>query len=429
MPISELLFDPVDLPPAVRYDMLFQSLPELPERRAATGRPPISRNSVMKALIYKALRRIPTLRDLQDELNNNPCVAQVLALNPLKSAPSVERFSSFLHDTDNQELKTIHRQLVQSLLADGALTGTSLAIDSCPIVVPLRENNLKTSMANRFDKTRHPSGDADATLGVMIHYPNPFQKKVHYFWGYRNHIINDTATELPLGETTAPAHIHERHIAKPLILETQKMLHLNIQVVVADANFDAESFLQFVIRDLHALAIVPHNPRNTQSQGYRIDGDQVLCAASLPMYRKGKMRHTRTGILYCQWACPLVYDRKVRPQYLLCPASHPKFFKGKGCNVLIRLQPSIREHIDYGTAKFKELYDTRTSVERIFSRLLSLAMQHPTVRGLQAIRNHVTLAHIAVLLVALTAHRTKQTDKMRFVRSFVANFINVNIKN
>ena len=115
--------------------------------------------------------------------------------------------------------------------------------------------------------------------------------------------------------------------------------------------------------------------------------------------------------------------------YIVCPIFHPKFFGGKGCNVLIRLQPSIREEIDYGTKKFKEIYKSRTSVERVFSRLLSITMQNPTVRGINAISNHATIAHIAVLLVALTVQRTGQNDKIRFVKSFVPNFLSEYMKN
>jgi hypothetical protein len=71
----------------------------------------------------------------------------------------------------------------------------------------VRENNLKTSVNNRYDKYRLPSGDRDARLGVCVHFPNPFQKKIHYFWGYRNHILNDLDSELPIAEMTLQAHI------------------------------------------------------------------------------------------------------------------------------------------------------------------------------------------------------------------------------
>jgi hypothetical protein len=424
MSIPSILFDPADLPPAVKYEKLFDNLPKLQECIAKTGRYPFSRNSLLKALIYKALRRLVGLSDLNFELNNNPCVANVLGFNPLAPAPSVERFSSFLRDIQNTELKTIHQQLMKTLIDLKVVSGNSIAIDSCPIVVPLKENNLKTSMPNRFDKTRRPAGDPDARLGVMIHYPTPFKRKVRYFWGYRNHVIVDTDTELPLWEITKPADVHETRLAKTLLAAAKHCFGLNSKFVLGDATFDTEDFLRFIIEELGAQPIIPRNPRRSQHpKGYHVKKDKVICEAGLQMYRRGRMRPKNTGILYRQYSCPIVYDKKTRAQFIMCPIFHHKFFNGKGCNALIRLEPSIRDEIDYDTEKFKELYATRTSVERIFSRLLSIAMQKPTMRGLHAIQNYVTIAHITVTLVALTAYKAGQKDKIRFVKSFVPNFL------
>ncbi len=177
MPYSNLLFDPADLPPAIKYEKLFDNLPMLKENIPKTGRRPISRNCMFRGLIYKSLRRFPYLTDLSFELNNNPSVSKALGFNPMKPAPSTERFSSFLHDTDHHEFTSIHQQLAQELIKAGAVPGDSIAIDSCPIVALLKENHLKTSIADRFDKTKKPAGDPDARLGVLIHFPTPFKKK------------------------------------------------------------------------------------------------------------------------------------------------------------------------------------------------------------------------------------------------------------
>ena len=423
MPHSEFLFDLADLPPAVKYEKLFQNLPMLQENIPKTERRPVTKNSMLKALIYKSLRRFPYLADLTFELNNNPSVSKALGFYPMAPAPSIERFSSFLHDTNHNELLSIRLQLVQELIEAGAISGNSIAIDSCPIVALLKENNLKTSMSDRFDKTKLPAGDPDARLGVLIHFPNPFKKEVRYFWGYRNHVINDTSTELPIWEITKPANVSDIKVAKDLIQEACSIFNLNVQAVMGDANYDAEDLLNFIINDLKALPIIPHNPRNEQVKGYQIKNGKVICDAGLEMHPKGKMRPKKTGILYFQHTCPIIYDKQIRYQYITCPIMHPKFFKGKGCNALIRLEPSIRSEIGYHTQEFKELYKKRTSVERIFSRLLAIAMQNPTVKGYNANRNHVTIAHISVLLVALTAYLTGQQDKMRFVKSFVPNFL------
>ncbi len=220
---------------------------------------------------------------------------------------------------------------------------------------------------------------------------------------------------------TVQAHKDEKKVGLSMVKNLHRDFSLPVKVVAADANFDVEEILRYIIEEMKAEAMIPRNPRNAQNTPYTVKRDEVYCQAGLSMNRKGKM--TVKGITYLQYRCPLHWSKEFVGQYLLCPAGHPKFLQQKGCNVLIRMTPSIREKVNYGTQRFKEVYATRTSVERVFSRLLSLSMQKPTVRGFRAIRNHCTIAHITVLLVALTAHRMGCEDKIRFVKSFVPSFL------
>ena len=116
---------------------------------------------------------------------------------------------------------------------------------------------------------------------------------------------------------------------------------------------------------------------------------------------------------------------KARPlittDLLICPADHPKFSRQQGCNYLWRLTDNPRDRVPYHTAYFAERYNQRTGVERVFSRLLTITMEEPSVRGLASIRNHCTIAHIATLLVAKAAASTGCADRCRFVRTFVPN--------
>jgi hypothetical protein len=412
---------PESIPPRTKYEKLFENLPELPLQRSRRGRPPVSRDALLKALVYRNLRGIDKLVELEFELLNNPSIAEPLGLNPLKRSPSDERFSMFLRAHPNGYFQSVRESLVHQLIAEGVISGTGIAVDSCAIEASVKENNLKTSMKDRYEKYHLPHGDKDARLGVTIHFPNPFQRKIHYFWGYRNHIINDLDSELPIAEMTLQAHKDEKKVGLSMVKNLHRDFSLPVKVVAADANFDAEEILRYIIEEMKAEAMIPRNPRNTQHTPYTMKRDDVYCQADLPMNRKGKM--TVKGITYLQYRCPLYWSKDFVGHYLFCPAGHPKFFKQKGCNVLIRLSPSIREKVPYGTQRFKEVYATRTSVERVFSRLLSISMQKPSVRGFRAIRNHCTIAHITVLLVALTAHRMGCKDKIRFVKSFVPHFL------
>lgn len=418
------IFSPEQLPSRFRWQKLFDNLPALQEQPCAKrGRPRTSRNALLKGLIYKALRRLATLSDLVFELENNPSMTNAIGLDIYKRSPSVERFSAFARATPNEDFQVVKNQLVQSLLSEAVMKGRILALDSCPIVIKLKENNAKASLRyNRFDKEQKPKGDPEAGLGIIGNYINPIEKNISFFWGYRNHVVSDADTELPIVEQTLPANKSEVPVAVPLLKRAKKNFSLGVTAVTGDAAYDTEDILKFIVKELKALAVIPRNPRNTQSkEGFYIKKGQVYCPANLPMSHKGKM--TVKGITYIQHRCPLHWDKQLRRQYLICPAGHPKFIEQKGCNYLIRLTPSIREQIDYHSPGFKKIYNKRTSIERIFSRLLSVAMQEPTVKGLKALRNHCTIAHIAVLLIALTASRSGYKDKFRFIKSFVPNFL------
>ena len=406
------------LPSIFRYEALFGHLPTLPERvHSKKGRKSYDQNILLRALIYRCLRQIPTLTELTFELENNPSIVDCLGLDPLKALPSIERFSVFLRDIDNESLQAIRLALVKELIQNGVITGEVIALDSCSVVAPLRENNWKTNVnRSRFDKNNPPKGDPDAGIGVRMHFQSESKKKITYFWGYRNHTVSDAESELTLFEETYPANISEVKRAIPM-LQQIKQLNLPVSFVAADSEYDVESILSTIVHELKAQPIIAHNPRNERNTNYRIEGSKVYCAANLPMAHRGSC--TSSGRTYRQYGCGLHWLKKLQCQYLLCPIGHPKYLEQKGCNVLIRLTPSLRTQIPYGTDLFKKIFRKRTAIERSYSRLLAITMQHPTVRGINANRNHCTIAHIATLLIALTASRMGEKDKIRWIKSFV----------
>ena len=411
------LLRPEHLAPRLRWEMLFEFLPPWPQAPAQQGRKPCARSALLKAAIYQRLTRCRFLQDLRRHLLESPALVSALGFDPYQPPPSLERFSSFLSDTPHDVLEKVRIQLTQNLLQSGALPARHLGFDSCPIASWVRENNLKTCLrSSRFDKTAPPKGDPEARLGVRLHYPFPDKSEVHYFWGYRNHTLADLEAELPLWEITHPNSVAEVTAAIPLLSTAATTLGLHPQSVCCDAEYDAEPILRYILQDLKARAYVPRNPRRTQDpSAFRPQGDKVFCPANLPMYRSGRM--TIKGHTYLQYRCPLHYG--THRDLLLCPANHPKFSWQKGCNYLCRLTSTLRAQIPYGTQELQSHYNRRTAVERIFSRLLSITLQEPSVRGLTSVRNHCTIAHIAVLLVALAAQSLGHGDKARFISNLV----------
>lgn len=423
-PQQKILFSAeylLDVNPLKKYEALFDRLDCSPiERPSNTGRPPVSKAGLLRALIYKNLKPLPTLYDLAVELVDNPGICLKCGLNPPKYPhPLVERLSSFLRDTHNESLQQIRSSLLAELVRLGQITGRFLSIDSCPILANVRENNLKTSVKDRFDKTKLPKGDQDCRLGVIIHFPRPFQKEEHFFWGYRNHVVTDTLSELPVCESTRPANVSESKMFVPLFSQTRDSLFL-IEGVLGDAAYDAEYILNFIIKELKAKPYIARNPRwDAKSDVKPSNKGGLFCMAGFEMIYWGKF--SDRGKVRKKFVCPITHNKGFAKSTPICPWNHPKFIHGKGCVAYRRGDESVRDSIDYGSQSFKKTYKLRTSSERIFSRLLTLCMQNPSVVGLNATANHCTIAHITVLLIALTAVKTGNKDKIRFVKKFLPN--------
>jgi hypothetical protein len=415
------LLQPKHLPTKNRWSSLFAALPVWPQPPRSRGRKPVDRNALLRTLIYQRLSRVRFLQQVCNQLADNPPLLAEMGFDPYSSWPTLERLSSFLSDPEHHRcLVAIRVELILQLIAERVISPAHIGLDSCPVASWVKENNLKTALRRwRYDKNTPPKADPDARLGVSIHFPHEKGSSLHYFWGYRNHVLADLESELPLWEITEPNSIGEPTVAHAL-LEAASILPVRVRSVSADAEYDSDAILNTIHHDLQAEAFVAVNPSHlAKTKGFRRDGNNVFCPAGLPMYRSGKMNQKER--VYIQYRCP--FYRGPKPDLLMCPIDHPKFSTQKGCNYLWRITPNPRDQIPYGTDYFKQHYARRTAIERGFSRLLSLTIQEPTVRGLVSIRNHCTITHIAVLLVALTAHRHGLHDKIRFCRSLVPNFL------
>jgi len=415
----------LDVNPLENFKILFANLDASHlDIRHSTGRKPFFRQSLLRAIIFKNLKGLPTLTELVTELKDNPSAALHCSINILRPLPSVERFSSFIKNVPNRELQKIRTQLIHNLIHLSVITGEYLSIDSCPILAHVKENNLKTVVKNRFSKTHIPKGSPDARLGIMVIYPTPGKKKIHYFWGFRDHVVIDAKEELPIWQITKPADVHESLMFCPIFKLIQDEFHFNIKAVMGDGIYDTSAILKYIIKDLKAKPRISRNIRNTQNHSnlqFSKAGNPI-CLAQLEMMNYGSFYDKKQNRWRRKWVCPLHHSKKYARQFILCPAFHPKFFSQKGCYAYIRIDNDIRTKIDYGSTSFKTDIKLRSGSERVFSRLLNICMQNPPVIGLNAVSNYVTIAHITVLLVALTAAKNDMKDKIRFIKSFLPSF-------
>ena len=178
------------------------------------GKKPISRAAILRAIIFKNLRTIASLSDLPTELYERPALAAVLGFEPGDKPIPVERSSSYLKSVDNRLLQEVRISLVRKLIELEVIKGEYLSVDYCPILSDVKENNLKTSVRYMFLKDRPPKNDKDCRIGVSPTFISN-KTKPEFFWGYRNHIINDCRSELPLVEVTLAANVRGTSVVIP----------------------------------------------------------------------------------------------------------------------------------------------------------------------------------------------------------------------
>lgn len=204
--------------------------------------------------------------------------------------------------------------------------------------------------------------------------PSPFRKRSSISLGYRNFVLSDALSELPILEETKGANVVDSKVIIPQLRFAKDRFDLSICAVIADAGLDSAKVLSFIINDLKARPYIARNPRREKDLKVSPSGNRI-CLAGFEMMYWGKYKEgNRTRV---KFVCPVIHSKKFRKEHPFCPWMHPQFVKGTGCFAYTQvLSEDIRKQIAYGTPEFKKVYNLRSGCERIFSRLLDLCMQN-----------------------------------------------------
>ena len=65
----------------------------------------------------------------------------------------------------------------------------------------------------KFKPDNQPKADADCKLGVHTASNQTNEKKYEFYWGYKNHVLVDCISGLPIYELTITANVYDSTVA------------------------------------------------------------------------------------------------------------------------------------------------------------------------------------------------------------------------
>jgi len=396
------LFDAIDL----------SDFPEYPSSKY--GPKGYSRHALFRAFIVMKCEKFSYITELIDYLNNNLYIAYLCGFDILKPLPSYWTFERFIKNTDNKFFSNIMKNLVLHLKDLGFIDNSFVSADATPVFANTKLNNPKSFAKNKFDKSNPPKSDKNCKLGVYTASNSHNEKNYKFYWGYKNLVLTDAISGLPIAEITTTADVKEMSITVDFLKNTDSWFSLKEIYFIADKGFDTKDIHNFIRYDLNGHAFIPLNKRNTKNHTQLPNGN-VLCDAGLAMHKDGKQYFD--SYIKQKYCCPF----RTKKDDSLCPCKHPKYFNGKknrGCTKYITISTDYRSSINRNSIFFKKIYALRTESERYNSRWKNLNLEKAYVRNINSVSNLNTLGHICLLALALAAIKDGYIDKIKSLKEY-----------
>lgn len=401
-------------PKAKFYSDLFLhlDLSEFPEFNANTGRKGFSNQAKLRAAIVMKCECFSCVTDLLDYLRNNLLIAHYCGFNIMKPLPSYWTLDRFINSLDNDLLQNLMHSQVKKLYELGVLDTSFIALDSTPIMANTSQNNPKSFKKDKFSPDNQPKSDKDCALGVHTASNQHNEKKCEFYWGYKNHVLVDCITGLPIFELATTADVSDSTVALDILSQTNTFLPVNECTFIADKAYDVKAIYNTVKDVYEGDCVIPLNKRNPKNPK-KLSSGHPICEAGLAMNKDGKCRSE--GRIRQKYCCPFRNSKSG-----CCPCNHKNWNNGKkhrGCTKYITVPDDYRLSIDRDCISFKKIYSLRTEAERYNARFKQTGQERLWVHSENAVTNLNTIAHIALLAVAYAAFITNLNYSVRHLKS------------
>jgi Transposase DDE domain len=374
-------------------------------------------NSILGGIVYQHA----SVESLRRELLRNGELRGACGFDPVlgeKAVPSKDAYSSMLKKLMKKQegIDAMFDGLIEELKEYLPGLGRHLAIDS-----------KKIESYARGKKDTEGSTDPGADWGHKTYKgkraDGSIWEKITSWFGYKLHLLVDTTYELPVGYAVTRASRHDIEEMLPMVEETQRKHFQTIETLAGDKAYDSGPH-HTVLYDKHGIKPVI-DIRNQWKDGEEtklLNPDKI--DNIVYDYRGRVYCHCPEGNERYEMAfCGFEKDRKALKYK--CPSAaygiECKAFahcsqetKGKTVRIPLETDRRIFVPIARSSYKWQRLYNGRTTVERVNSRIdVSFGFENHFIRGKAKMTLRVGLALIVMVSMALARIKRDQMEDMR----------------
>ncbi len=377
-------------------------------------------NSLLAGIVFEHV----SIESLRRELSRNAQLREMCGFNPIlgaKAVPSKSAYNRFLSNLIKHEplIREIFDSLVKELTQLIPGFGTNLAGDGKAI------HSLGKPSKNEDGDRRH---EEEADWGVKtyrgVDKDGKAWEKIKSWFGFRMHLIVDADVELPVSYTLTKASIGEQPVMREMFTELDRV-HPELIERCAHGMFDKGYDSTETICDLwNKYRIKPVIDIRKMWK----DGEETR---QLNLKTAQNITYDYKGSISCH--CPKTgeirsmafggFEESRETLKYMCPAlAYGIDCKGasecsvyqKSIRIPLTEDPRIFTPVARSSYKWKVLYDKRTSVERVNSRIdVSFGFERHYIRGLQKMKIRCGLALSVMLAIALGRLRQEKYELMR----------------
>ena len=144
-----------------------------------------------------------------------------------------------------------------------------------------------------------------------------------FYRGYKNHVLVDCITGLPIFELTTTADVSDSTVALNILSQTNSFLPINECTFIADKAYDVKEIYNTVKNVYSGDCAIPLNKRNTKKETlyalrgniYDINGDVLAQTITDKQYAKDEYCILKIDLRKSKFEMPIYKDTVSKSKY------------------------------------------------------------------------------------------------------------------